>query len=583
MANYVYSSGGLAAGLAQGIQSGLDLGKAMKQQALESDLADASKVQLEEVPGADGAPSTWKMGDQTYSAKPETYQVDYDRAHQMAGIYESHGQIDKAIATRTAASQGRELAQNAAIEKEMADAASGSASGSIVKANQDAQATYEKQMADWKAANANAGAAPAADGTTPAAPAAPATPAPVAPTLQRPNHIDWLNDIGTQLQIRAKHGKLDPQTAMQYAQTVDTVKKEGAVDALNLLNAGDIQGAIKKFNESGDTRIDPASVTPRQVETDVNGTKVKTWEITVKNPDGTTTVVNAAKGLQGLDKIDKTVNMVLNAHQDQRAAAADGRAATTFGQAQEDRKAGIAGNVALGGIQAPDMMANPDIAKYVGIKGVDAVLPVAQRQAQTKTFGIDNPNARPDQTALVNVGLPQVAEKSVDQTIRGDVAVQNNPTATPTTIQAIAKGVDPTLGNEGAKGQAAAALYKERFPDASPQELRAAQLGVIKVEDGMTSSFTPNQMLGGGVIQQKDRHGNIWVTDVSPKGEYSETRYIAAPSAPGAAAKPGASSGASSSADNKTPQYKEGTVVNLKNGGKGVVEKVNGELKIRPL
>ena len=95
----------------------------------------------------------------------------------------------------------------------------------------------------------------------------------------------------------------------------------------------------------------------------------------------------------------------------------------------------------------------------------------------------------------------------------------------------------------------------------------------------MTSSFTPNQMMGGGTIQQTDRHGNIWVTDVSPKGEYSETRYVAAPPIPGASAKPGAKP----AADKSKPQYQEGQVVNLKNGGKGVVEKVNGELKIRPL
>ena len=517
MPNYIYGGGGMASGIAQGIQSGISIGDYLKQQALEGDLASASKAQLEEVPGAEGAASTWKLGDQSYASKPHDYQTDLDRSNNIAKVYEAHGKPDKAIALRASANQNYKLAQDSSIEKEMADAASNSYSGSIIKANQEAQTTYDKQLAEWKAASESGTAAGAA---------------PVAPTLQRPNHIDWLNDIGTQLAIRAKHGKFDPETAMKYAQTVDTVKKEGTADALNMLNAGDVQGAIKKWNETGESRIDPASVTPRQVESDVNGTKVKTWELTVKNPDGTTTTINAAKGLQGLDKIDKTVNMVLNAHQDQRAAASEGRAQTTFGQAQDDRKATIAGNTALGGIQTPEMMADPAIAKMVGVKGVEAVLPVAQRQAQTKTFGLDNPNARPDQTALVNVGLPQVAEKSVDQVIRGNVAAQNNPAATPTTIQAIAKGVDPTLGNEGAKGDAAAVLYKQYYPDATDVELRAAKLGVIKVEDGMKSSFVPNQMLGGGTIQQADRHGNITVTTVKPDGSFGETTTVAKPGAP---------------------------------------------------
>lgn len=540
MPNYIYGGGGMASGIAQGIQSGISIGEYLKQQALEGDLAEASKAQLEEVPGAEGAaPASWKLGGQSYANKPHDYQTDLDRSNMIASVYEKHGKPDKAISLRASANQNYKLAQDSAVEKEMADAATNSSSGSIIKANQEAQAAYEKQLADYKAAETSG---------------SDLGPAPTPPTLQRPSHLDWLNDIGSQLAIRAKHGKFDPEIAMKFAQTVDTVKKEGTAEALNMLNAGDVQGAIKKWNETGEHRIDPASVTPREVVVDVNGTKIKTWELTVKNPDGTTTTINAAKSLQGLDKIENTMRMVIASNADHRAAAESGRSATRFANEQDDRKATIAGNTALGGIQTPEMMADPAIAKMVGIKGVEAVLPTAQRQAQTTTFKTDNPSARPDQTNLVSLGLPQVAEKSVDQVIRGQVATQNQPEATPTTIQAIAKGIDPMLGKDGAKGDAAATLYKQYYPDATDVELRAAKLGVIKVEDGMKSSFVPNQMMGGGVIQQSDRHGNITVTTVKSDGSFGETTTVSRPGNPTKA-------NASAQGNKKSTGVKQGQVV----------------------
>ena len=561
-----YNNGGFAGGLASGLQSGMAMADFIKQQQLENDLADASKSQLEEVPGADGAASTWKLGDQTYAQKPQDHQTDLDKSNMLAKVYEAHGKPDRAIALRAGANQNFKLAQESAIDKEMTDLAASTPYAQITKANDAKKEQYAKETAAYTEALKSGD--PVSAGLPP-----------VAPTYERPTYLDTLSSVADQLAVRRKHGKMDVNETIALGKEMDSVKKEGTTDALQALHAGDVKGAIEKWNANGDHKINPADVTPREVMTDVNGTKVKTFELTVKNPDGTVSVINAAKGLQAIDKIDKTVSMTINAHQDSRAGAAAGREATNFSQAQGDRKDMIAARTAVASQQFPNIT-DPAIVRGAGL-GLD-LKPMAQTQAQTANFAADNPTARPDQSALVAAGLPNDANVSVDRSVRGALAVQNNPGATPTTIDAIKRGIDPTHGNEGAKGKAAAELYKQRFPDATPEETRAAQLGIIKVEDGMTSSFTPNQMLGGGTIQQKDRHGNIWVTDVSPKGEYSETRYVAAPVIPGAAAKPGAKPGAKPTADKNKLKYEEGTVVNLKNGGKGVVEKVDGELKIRP-
>lgn len=190
----------------------------------------------------------------------------------------------------------------------------------------------------------------------------------------------------------------------------------------------------------------------------------------------------------------------------------------------------INARTAAAGQQYPGIT-NPAIVRGAGL-GLD-LKPLAQTQAQNANFAAENPNARPDQTALVAAGLPNDANVSVDRSVRGALATQNNPGATPATVQAVSRGIDPLTGQKEQKGIAAKNLYKEMNPGASEAELEAARLGVIKVDEGMTSTFTPNQMLGGGVISQKDKMGNITVTPVNPDGSYGKSKTMPRPDTPG--------------------------------------------------
>lgn len=510
--------GNFAGGLASGITQGMQISNFMKEQAIENQVAEASKRNIEEIVGENGAPTKYKFGDTMYDTKPEAHTLDLQRSNDIAKIYEQNGKAREAIALRAAANQNHKLAQESVMNKEIQDAIQSSPFAQIQAGSAQADAQYQNQLGEYKKG--------LADGTI-----APGTPAPAAPIKQAPTTLDWMSAAANTAAIRAKHGQLTPQEMLQFGKGVQELKDEGTAKMLTALHAGDANAAVQAFNANGNVKIDPSAVTIRKATANIDGVQVPTHEAVVKLPDGSVQVINAAQGLQSIDKIDKTFNRVLNAHQDARAGAAEGRAATTFAQNQANEKILEAGRAAMAPQAVKD---NPTVLAAVS-KGLNVDQQVL-RDANAADFIANNSQATPTQIARAQAGDIQGATASVQQGIKGALIDANRPTATPVEKSAIVNGIDPLIGSD-AKGNTAMALYKQFHPNATSVELNAAKLGIIKAEDGMQSSYTPSP-LGGGVIQQKDKNGNITITPVKPDGSYGETKTLARPGAPNATQPP---------------------------------------------
>lgn len=203
-----------------------------------------------------------------------------------------------------------------------------------------AVAAYKQQLADYDAAmkdrqaKLQAGATPQELGT-----------GPQQPTQRAMTYLDTLGDTASYLALLAENGKYDPAAWMSLGKAMEDVRKSGAVSALKLLQAGDKDGAIKEWNMSGQTPIDPNAVIQMvPVKAKVNGATVDSYELRVRQPDGKVISINAAQQLGAYDQADKLVAGHYQQRQDARAeradgraGAAEGRAATKFQQDQTDR------------------------------------------------------------------------------------------------------------------------------------------------------------------------------------------------------------------------------------------------------
>lgn len=79
-----------------------------------------------------------------------------------------------------------------------------------------------------------------------------------------------------------------------------------------------------------------------------------------------------------------------------------------------------------------------------------------------------------------------------------------------------------------------AALYKERNPEATPAQLAAVRRGILSPTgetEGITSDYKPDSFSAGGKAVQKDKRGNIVVTEIKPDGTQGKTVTIRAPGA----------------------------------------------------
>lgn len=79
-----------------------------------------------------------------------------------------------------------------------------------------------------------------------------------------------------------------------------------------------------------------------------------------------------------------------------------------------------------------------------------------------------------------------------------------------------------------------AALYKERNPEATSAQLAAVRRGILSPTgetEGIASDYKPDSFGAGGKAVQKDKRGNIVVTEIKPDGTQGKTVTIRAPGA----------------------------------------------------
>ena len=237
--------------------------------------------------------------------------ADKRTAMLQAGIdyWTKKGDTDKALDLQDKMEQGtlrkmqvksamREDKKGDAEEKDREDyrlLSEGFSGAKIYKENAAALADYERQNAAHQEALK----------TNPEA----AGPAPVKPTLRAVTAMDQLKDASQHMQFNIARGKVSPVEALQFQQMVTQVKKEVGTEALKLLHAGDIQGAVKAFESQGEMKIpEGAQITSRKGVYEVAGQKVPTNELVVTLPNGRIQVFNGLQGLDALDSADKVIN-----------------------------------------------------------------------------------------------------------------------------------------------------------------------------------------------------------------------------------------------------------------------------------
>lgn len=304
-----------------------------RQVANDYQSGKAMDAKVEEVIGEDGTKS-FKLLDKTYDKAPTESEANYARNQALAGVAKRWGDPKEGMRLGMMADQQKTLDDEKAFQADSADWYKNSRSGQAATEYQAAMGEYEKSAKQYEE-QVKAGANPAALGMAPKPPER--------PTM---TYLDTLNDTAGYLDLKAKHGKMDVQAWMGVGKALGEVKKEGTIDAMRLLQAGDKDGAIAKFNESGAHKIDPADVVGfNPVKVNLDGASMDSYELLVKQKDGSIQRINALKQLDAYGKANELFDRRMKVNQDNRANAADarnaassGRSAITFTQGQEDRQ-----------------------------------------------------------------------------------------------------------------------------------------------------------------------------------------------------------------------------------------------------
>jgi hypothetical protein len=106
--------------------------------------------------------------------------------------------------------------------------------------------------------------------------------------------------------INLKHGVDDGKTLMSLYKFRDTSQKEGLDDAIRLLNMGDNEGAMRKYNSTGQS-------TGWTVKSSVDGVfkyggaDIPTKLVTVQDANGTVRTINTAQAMVQNQTIDKLI------------------------------------------------------------------------------------------------------------------------------------------------------------------------------------------------------------------------------------------------------------------------------------
>lgn len=128
------------------------------------------------------------------------------------------------------------------------------------------------------------------------------------------NFNDALAKQSDLLRMKADRGDLKLADYAQGMQLINTMKTEGVNDALKRFSAGDYQGGIDAFNQTGAHR---GAKIIKGVEgvTKINGEDVPTHYITIANADGSQTVIDSARAQYQLMDLNSQLTHVDRARQ----------------------------------------------------------------------------------------------------------------------------------------------------------------------------------------------------------------------------------------------------------------------------
>lgn len=349
----------------QGARTGLDVYNQAKQRQELEEIANAQTTELAPVadvtyaPIEDGTPAVGTVTDtapkqfsllgKTYDTAPTDAQINSARTMAMAGVLKKTNPLEglrmeqqAAQGQRDTERYGREqkrwaqedeaLAKSKEYDEGRKSVFSGSRFGQNQQTYQKAMQDYQNQLSDYEAAKAS-GKTGAALGAAPVAPA-------------RPEYSvgDALADRAALIDHDAKYGKLDARAFGEFTDILNKVQSEGYEKTLRLAQSGgSLQEVAKSFNASGKVQLDPASVVSDKMVKGKDG--VETRVIQFKDGQGNLRTINTVAELDSLGKAGDVFTRFYQGRQDtraeradQRAGAAESRAATTFTEGQTEKK-----------------------------------------------------------------------------------------------------------------------------------------------------------------------------------------------------------------------------------------------------
>lgn len=296
--------------------------------AVESAKPEDLGAKIASGPEADGGGDVRQISflGKTYNQPLTDDQISGARAAARVGVLRKRGRHGEANALEE--SQRRTARENERFGMEKSRFAREEDAAARDKAYRDGMPEFFKttrryqagqdhatQMAEYDASLKNYNARIAA-GESPQAVGMPPR-KPEAPTM---TPLDSTHDMAQFLAYKAQHGQYNPQEWMALADRTDKLKREGALDALKLLQSGDSDGAVKAFDAAGDVRIVPGSkFEMRPAVAKIRGADVPTHELIIRRPDGSSMRINAAQQLDALDGADKLVQSHWTQRQDARA------------------------------------------------------------------------------------------------------------------------------------------------------------------------------------------------------------------------------------------------------------------------